>query len=93
MAVAALIKDLRPDVVTLDEVNVQSIFGQIASQTGMFGYWVRANDAYSVGILSRVPLRNCTAYRQAPIQHAAYSCRVELGKQNWWSSEHTWLLA
>ena len=83
-AVAALIRDLKPDVVTLDEVNVHSIFDRIASATGMDGYWVRANDAYSVGILSRVPLHNCTPYRQAPIQHAAYSCRVKLGNQNWW---------
>ena len=83
-AVAALIKDLRPDVVTLDEVNVQSIFDHIASVTGMYAYWVQANDAYSVGILSRVPLHNCTPYRQAPIQHAAYSCRITLGNQNWW---------
>jgi endonuclease/exonuclease/phosphatase family metal-dependent hydrolase len=83
-AVAALIRDLKPDVVTLDEVNVQSIFNRIASATGMHGYWVQANDAYSVGILSRVPLHNCTPYRQAPIQHAAYSCRVKLRKQNWW---------
>lgn len=83
-AVAALIRDLKPDVVTLDEVNDQSIFDQIASTTGMYGYWVQANDAYSVGILSRVPLHNCTPYRQAPIQHAAYSCRVKLGNQGWW---------
>ena len=83
-AVAALIKNLKPDVATLDEVNVHSIFDHIASVTGMYGYWVQANDAYSVGILSRVPLRNCTPYRQAPIKHAAYSCRVKLGHQNWW---------
>lgn len=83
-AVAALIKDLKPDVVTLDEVNVHSVFDHIASVTGMYGYWARANDAYSVGILSRVPLHNCTPYRQTPIQHAAYSCRVKLGNQNWW---------
>lgn len=83
-AVAGLIRDLKPDVVTLDEVNVEHIFDHIASVTGMHGYWVQANDAYSVGILSRVPLHNCTPYLQAPIQHAAYSCRVKLGKQNWW---------
>lgn len=83
-AVSALIKDLKPDVATLEEVNVHSIFNHIASVTGMYGYWVRANDAYSVGILSRAPLHNCTPYRQAPIQHAAYSCRVKLGNHNWW---------
>jgi endonuclease/exonuclease/phosphatase family metal-dependent hydrolase len=83
-AVAALIEHVKPDVATLDEVNVHSIFNHIAAMTGMYGYWVHANDHYAVGILSRVPLRNCTPYRQAPIQHAAYSCRVTLGKQNWW---------
>jgi endonuclease/exonuclease/phosphatase family metal-dependent hydrolase len=83
-AVTALIRDRKPDVVTLDEVNVQSIFDHIARATGMHGYWVQANDAYSVGILSRVPLHNCTPYKDAPIQHAAYSCRVKLGKTNWW---------
>jgi endonuclease/exonuclease/phosphatase family metal-dependent hydrolase len=83
-AVAALIKDLRPDIATLDEVNVQRIFDHIASVTGMHGYWAKANDAYSVGILSRAPLHSCTPYRQAPIQHAAYSCRIKLGNQNWW---------
>jgi endonuclease/exonuclease/phosphatase family metal-dependent hydrolase len=50
----------------------------------MYGYWARANDAYSVGILSRVPLHDCTAYRQAPIRHAAYGCRVKLGGRSWW---------
>lgn len=83
-AVAALIKHVRPDVATLDEVNVRKIFLRIASLTGMYGYWVRANDAYSVGILSRVPLHDCQPYRQPPIRHAAYSCRVRLGGRNWW---------
>jgi endonuclease/exonuclease/phosphatase family metal-dependent hydrolase len=83
-AVAALIRSLNPDVVTLDEVNVHSIFNRIATRTGMYGYWVRANDAYSVGILSRVPLHSCTPYRQAPIRHAAYGCRVDLGGRSWW---------
>lgn len=83
-AVAALIEKLKPDVVTLDEVNVHSIFDHIAAVTGMYGYWARANDAYSVGILSRVPLHHCTPYRQAPIRHAAYGCRVKLAGQSWW---------
>jgi endonuclease/exonuclease/phosphatase family metal-dependent hydrolase len=83
-AVAALIKDVKPDVATLDEVAYRNIFDHIASMTGMYGYWVRANDVFSVGILSRVPLHNCAPYRQKPIQHAAYSCRVRLGKQSWW---------
>jgi endonuclease/exonuclease/phosphatase family metal-dependent hydrolase len=82
-AVVRLIRDTKPDVATLDEVNVKRIFGRIASRTGMYGYWVRANDAYSVGILSRVPLHDCTPYRQPPIQHAAYSCRVKLGGRTW----------
>jgi endonuclease/exonuclease/phosphatase family metal-dependent hydrolase len=82
-AVAALIKDLQPDVATLDEVAYRSIFDHIASVTGMYGYWARANDAFSVGILSRVPLHDCAPYRQKPIQHAAYSCRVRLGDQSW----------
>jgi endonuclease/exonuclease/phosphatase family metal-dependent hydrolase len=84
VAVAALINELRPDVATLDEVNVHRIFNRIAAMTGMYGYWVRANDAYSVGVLSRVPLHDCTPYRHAPIRHAAYSCRVDLGGKSWW---------
>lgn len=83
-AVAAVIRSLKPDVVTVEEANVRSLFDQIAAATGMYGYWVRANDAYSVGILSRVPLHNCVAYRQAPLRHAAYGCRVVIGARSWW---------
>jgi endonuclease/exonuclease/phosphatase (EEP) superfamily protein YafD len=83
-AVAALIKDLRPDVVTLDEVIFRNIFDQIASSTRMYGYWARANDGYSIGILSRAPLHACTTYHQAQIKHAAYSCRVTVGGTSWW---------
>lgn len=83
-AVAAVINKLRPDVATLDEVNVRSIFNHIATVTHMYGYWVRGNDGYSVGVLSRVPLKDCTPYVQAPIRHAAYGCRVNMRGTKWW---------
>jgi endonuclease/exonuclease/phosphatase family metal-dependent hydrolase len=83
-AVSALIKQLRPDVATLDEVNVRSIFHHIVKVTGMYGYWVPGNDGYSVGVLSRFPLKDCSAYVQAPIRHAAYGCRISFRGTRWW---------
>jgi endonuclease/exonuclease/phosphatase family metal-dependent hydrolase len=82
--VAALINDERPDVVTLDEVTVRRIFDEIAASTRMYGYWAQATDGYSIGILSRVPLHDCTTYRQAQVRHAAYSCLVKVGGRRWW---------
>jgi endonuclease/exonuclease/phosphatase family metal-dependent hydrolase len=80
--VATLIERVRPDVATLDEVTSHTIFQHIAAVTHMYGYWVLADRGPSVGILSRVPLHDCTRY--AAIQHAAYSCRVKLGGRSWW---------
>jgi endonuclease/exonuclease/phosphatase family metal-dependent hydrolase len=79
--VAALIKDVRPDVATLDEVTSHSIFDHIAAATRMYGYWAPGDHGWSIGILSRVPLHDCMQYG---IQHAAYSCRVKLGGRSWW---------
>jgi endonuclease/exonuclease/phosphatase family metal-dependent hydrolase len=83
-AVAAVIKASGADVVTLDEVNVKSIFGQIAAATGFHAFWVPGNDGYSVGILSRFPIRRCLQYLQPPIRHAAYGCRIPIAGTNWW---------
>jgi endonuclease/exonuclease/phosphatase family metal-dependent hydrolase len=83
-AVAAVIEQSGADVVTLDEVNDEGVFEQIEGATGLHGLWVKANDAYSVGILSRYPLLNCTQYREAPIRHSAYGCRVVVGGKSWW---------
>jgi endonuclease/exonuclease/phosphatase family metal-dependent hydrolase len=83
-AVVAVIKASRADVVTLDEVNDKDTFQRMAASTGFHSRWVRANDNYSVGILSRFPLRGCASYLQPPIRHAAYSCRIAIGRTNWW---------
>jgi endonuclease/exonuclease/phosphatase (EEP) superfamily protein YafD len=82
--VAAVIKASGADVVTLDEVNVRDIFNQIAASLGFHSYFVPGNDGYSVGILARFPIRRCFSYTQAPIQHAAYGCRIAIQETNWW---------
>jgi endonuclease/exonuclease/phosphatase family metal-dependent hydrolase len=82
--VIAAIKTSGADVVTLDEVKVKSVFDQMAQATGFYSMWVPGNDGYSVGILSRFPLRNCQPYVQSPIRHAAYGCRVQIGRKSWW---------
>lgn len=83
-AVVAVIKASGADVVTLDEVNDKSIFGEIAAATRFHSVWVPGNDGYSVGILSRFPIRSCTQYLQPPIRHAAYGCRIAIGRTSWW---------
>jgi endonuclease/exonuclease/phosphatase family metal-dependent hydrolase len=82
--VAAVIEASGADVVTLDEVNVKDIFKQIAAAVGFHSYYVPGNDGYSVGILSRFPIRRCFSYTEAPIQHAAYGCRIPIRGTNWW---------
>jgi endonuclease/exonuclease/phosphatase family metal-dependent hydrolase len=82
--VAAVIKASGADVVTLDEVNVKDLFNQIAAAVGFHSYYVPGNDGYSVGILSRFPIRRCFSYIEAPIQHAAYGCRIPIRGTSWW---------
>lgn len=82
--VAALIKASGADVVTLEEVTVKSIFQQIAVDVGFHGYYVPGVGGWSVGILSRFPLRRCFGYSQAPLQRAAYGCRIPIAGTSWW---------
>ncbi len=84
-AVIAVIKAANADVVTLDEVNDQATFDRIAAATGLHALYARAADGYSVGVLSRYPLRRCSRYQSAPIRHSAYGCRVDLPSgAHWW---------
>jgi endonuclease/exonuclease/phosphatase family metal-dependent hydrolase len=84
-AVAAVIKASGADVVTLDEVTDKDIFQQIVAATGFrHSVWIKANDSYSVGILSRFSIPRCFYYLQAPIRHAAYGCRIPIAGTNWW---------
>jgi endonuclease/exonuclease/phosphatase family metal-dependent hydrolase len=82
--VAAVIKASGADVVTLEEVTVHSIFEQIAAAVGFHSYYVPGVSGYSVGILSRFPLRRCFGYNQAPLQRAAYGCRIPIAGTTWW---------
>lgn len=82
--VAAVIKGSGADVVTLDEVAYKDIFDKIAQETGLHSVWVRSRDVFSVGILSRYPIRDCTPYVDPPMHHAAYSCRIRVGMTDWW---------
>jgi endonuclease/exonuclease/phosphatase family metal-dependent hydrolase len=82
--VAAMIKASGADVVTLEEVTVKSIFEQIAADVGFHRYYVPGVSGYSVGILSRFPIRRCFGYNQAPLQRAAYGCRIPIAGTNWW---------
>lgn len=81
---AAVIKASGADVVTLGDVNVKDIFNQIAAAVGFHSYYVPGNDGYSVGILSSFPIRRCFSYTEAPIQHAAYGCRIPIRGTSWW---------
>ena len=83
-AVAAVIEASNADVVTLDEVTVRSIFDRIAKTVGFHAYYVQARDGYSVGILSRYPLRSCTGYTRPPLHHSAYGWEVLFGEKSWW---------
>jgi endonuclease/exonuclease/phosphatase family metal-dependent hydrolase len=84
-AVAAVIKASGADVVTLDEVTDKDIFEQIVAATGFrHSVWIKANDSYSVGILSRFSIRRCFYFLQPPIRHAAYGCRIPIAGTNWW---------
>jgi endonuclease/exonuclease/phosphatase family metal-dependent hydrolase len=82
--VAAVIKASGADVVALEEVTVKSIFEQIAAAVGFRSYYVPGVAGYSVGILSRFPMRRCFGYNQAPLQRAAYGCRIPIAGTNWW---------
>jgi endonuclease/exonuclease/phosphatase family metal-dependent hydrolase len=82
--VEAVIRASGADVVTLDEVNVKPIFERIAKSVGFHSYFVQGHDAYSVGLLSRFPIRDCHRYNKAPMQHAAYGCRIRIRGVNWW---------
>jgi len=82
--VAAVIRASGADVVTLEEVTVKSIFEQIAAAVGFHSFYVPGVAGYSVGILSRFPLRRCFGYNQAPLQRAAYGCRIPIAGTNWW---------
>jgi endonuclease/exonuclease/phosphatase (EEP) superfamily protein YafD len=81
--VAAVIKASGADVVTLDEVNVQDIFKQIAASVRFHSYFVPAKDGYNVGLLSRFPIKKCFNYADL-IPHAAYACRIPIHGTNWW---------
>jgi endonuclease/exonuclease/phosphatase family metal-dependent hydrolase len=83
-AVAAVIKSSGADVVTLDEVNVKSIFDQLATATRFHSYYVQSADGYNVGILSRYPIRRCYSYTAPPLHHGAYGCRIRISGANWW---------
>lgn len=82
--VAAVIKQSGADVVTLDEVAYEDIFDKIAARTGLYSVWVKSRDPFSVGILSRYPIRNCTPYVDPPMHHAAYSCEIRVRGIDWW---------
>jgi endonuclease/exonuclease/phosphatase family metal-dependent hydrolase len=82
--VVAVIEASGADVVTLEEVTVKSIFEQIAADVGFHSYYVPGVAGYSVGILSRFPIRSCFGYNQAPLQRAAYGCRIPIAGTNWW---------
>ena len=83
-AVVAVIKASGADVVTLDEVNDPAAFQQIAQATGFHSVYVRANDGFNIGLLSRFPIHACTQFREAPIRHAAYGCRIDISRRSWW---------
>jgi endonuclease/exonuclease/phosphatase family metal-dependent hydrolase len=83
-AVIAVIKDSGADVVTLDEVNDPATFNRIATATGYHAVYVRANDGYNIGFLSRTPIRTCDQFREAPLRHAAYGCRIKALGRTWW---------
>jgi endonuclease/exonuclease/phosphatase family metal-dependent hydrolase len=82
--VAAVIKESGADVVTLDEVAYKDIFDKIVARTGFHSVWVKSLDPYSVGILSRYPIRHCTPYVEPPMHHAAYSCEITIHGVRWW---------
>jgi endonuclease/exonuclease/phosphatase family metal-dependent hydrolase len=83
-AVAAVIRASQADVVTLDEVNDEVAFKQIAAATGFRSRLVDAADGFNVAILSRFPIRQCRGYRQPPVRHAAYGCQIRVGSVDWW---------
>ena len=89
--VAAVIKASGADVVTLDEVAYKDIFDKIVARTHMHGVWIKSEDPFSVGILSRYPIRQCTPYVDPPMHHGAYGCLVRIGGVNWWIfGAHLW---
>ncbi|HEU5373741.1 MAG TPA: endonuclease/exonuclease/phosphatase family protein [Gaiellaceae bacterium] len=83
-AVAAVIKSSHADVITLDEVNVKSVFQQLARSTRFHSYYVQSRDGYNVGILSRYPIARCYSYTSPPLHHGAYGCRIPIAGTNWW---------
>ena len=82
--VAAVIKASGADVVTLEEVTVKRIFQQIATEVGFHSYYVPGVAGYSVGLLSRFPIRRCFPYNAPPMQRAAFGCLVPVAGTNWW---------
>jgi endonuclease/exonuclease/phosphatase family metal-dependent hydrolase len=89
--VVAVIKASGADVVTLNEASSEETFPEIAAATGFHSVYVRANDGYNIGILSRFPIRICQQFRQPPIRHAAYGCRITIRGTRWWIfGTHLW---
>lgn len=82
--VVAVIKASHADVVTLDEVTVKSIFQQIAAGVGFQSYYVPGVGGWSVGLLSRFPIRGCVPYNRPPMQRAAYGCAIRIARTTWW---------
>lgn len=82
--VAAVIKQSGADVVTLDEVAYRDIFDKLAARVGFHSVWVKSKDPYSVGILSRYPIRSCTPFVDPPMHHAAYRCQITIRGVKWW---------
>jgi endonuclease/exonuclease/phosphatase family metal-dependent hydrolase len=82
--VIAVIKASHADVVTLEEVTVRSIFDQIAAAVGFHRYYVPGVGGWSVGLLSRFPIRACVPYNHPPMQRAAYGCAIRIARTTWW---------
>jgi endonuclease/exonuclease/phosphatase family metal-dependent hydrolase len=83
-AVISVIKNSDADVVTLDEANDRGIFDDIAAATGYHSVFVRANDGFNLGFLSRTPIHGCSQFREPPIRHGAYGCSIEALGRRWW---------
>ena len=76
--IAQIIEASRVDVVVLQEVTTREFVERLAEQLALHFFFAQGNSIRHLGILSRLPLSNCSSYHPFPLQHALLEAEIEV---------------